>query len=286
MVTPTQRREVVGWLREVKSVSERRACRIVRQPRATQRRRCEGRTDKAPEAEVRLLELAHRHAGWGCPKLHRQLRHEGHRINHKRTERLYRQHGLSIRRRRQRRRVREERRPLLQPIRPGQCWSMDFMGDSLADGRAYRTFNVIDDYARDALAIEIDVSLTAQRVVRVLERLCEWHGTPESIRSDNGPEFRSDVLQKWANAKGIHWRFIQPGCPAQNAYIERFNGTYRLEVLDASQFRSLDEARTVTEEWLAVYNEQRTHSAIGHLPPLAFKRRWQQRQFPEKSGLG
>lgn len=163
---------------------------------------------------------------------------------------------------------------------------MDFMGDSLADGRAYRTFNVIDDYARDALAIELDISLTAQRIVRVLDRLCEWHGPPESIRSDNGPEFRSDALQSWAKDKGIRWDFIQPGCPAQNGYVERFNGTYRLEVLDANQFRSLDEASTVTEEWLAVYNEQRTHSAIGHLPTLAFKRLWQQRQFPENNGLG
>ena len=129
-------------------------------------------------------------------------------------------------------------------------------------------------------------SLTAQRVMRVLERLCEWHGTPQAIRSDNGPEFRSEVLQAWARDRNIRWDFIQPGCPAQNAYIERFNGTYHLEVLDANQFQSLEQARTVTEEWLAIYNEQRTHSAIGHLPPLAFKRRWQSREFPVISGLG
>lgn len=286
MVTPAQRREAVGWLREIGSVSERHACRLVRQPRSTQRRRLRGNVDRSPEAEARLVELAQTHPAWGCPKLHRQLRHEGHRINHKRTERLYRQHGLSIRRRRRRRLVREVRHPLVQPIQPGQCWSMDFMGDSLADGRAYRTFNVIDDYARDALCIEIDVSLTAQRVMRVLERLCEWHGKPQAIRSDNGPEFRSEVLQTWARENNIRWDFIQPGCPAQNAYIERFNGTYRLEVLDANQFQSLDQARTVTEEWLTIYNEQRTHSAIGHLPPLAFKRRWQSREFPVISGLG
>lgn len=108
----------------------------------------------------------------------------------------------------------------------------------------------------------------------MLDRLCEWHGAPEAIRSDNGPEFRSETVQAWAKEKSIRWDFIQPGCPAQNAYVERFNGTYRLEVLDASAFRTLDEARAVTEDWLAIYNEQRTHSAIGHLPPLAFKRRW------------
>lgn len=162
---------------------------------------------------------------------------------------------------------------------------MDFMGDNLADGRSYRTFNVIDDYARDALRIEIDISLTANRVVQVLDQLCDWHATPEAIRSDNGPEFRSETVQAWARAKNIRWDFIQPGCPAQNAYIERFNGTYRLEVLDAHQFCTLDAARTVTEEWLVVYNEQRTLSAIGHLPPLAFKRKWQQREFPGKAGV-
>lgn len=155
-----------------------------------------------PEAEAQLLELAQAHAAWGCPKLHRQLRHEGPRINHKRTEQLYRQHGLSIRRRRRRRLMREVHNPLLQPIRPGQCWSMDFMGDSLADGSVHRTFNVVDDYACDALAIKTDISLAANRIVRLLERLCERHGVPESIRSDNAPEFCPDVLQDWAKDKG------------------------------------------------------------------------------------
>ena len=156
----------------------------------------------------------------------------------------------------------------------------------LADDQSCRIFNVIDDYARDALAIEIDVSLTAQRVVRVLERLCEWHGTPESIRSGDGPQFRAEVLQEWAKSKGIRSDFIQPGCPAQHRYVERFNGTHRPEVHDANQFRPLDEARAITNEWLAIYNEKRTHSAIGHLPPLTFKRRCRQRQFPDMTGFG
>ncbi|GAA0708366.1 hypothetical protein GCM10009105_07900 [Dokdonella soli] len=285
MVTPAQRREAVSWLQETRTVSERCACRVVRQPRATQRRR-RGRRDKAPKAEARLLDLAYAHPAWGCPKLHQQLRREGHRINHKRTERLYGQHGLALRRRRRRRLSDRVRQPLVRPLRPNQCWSMDFMSDSLADGRAYRTFNVIDDYARDALAIEIDISLTANRVVRTLEQRCEWHGAPEAIRSDNSPEFRSETVQAWAKARNIRWDFIQPGCPAQNAYIERFNGTYRLEVLDANAFRTLDEARAATADWLAIYNEQRTHSAIGHLPPLAFKQRRQQRESLEKAGLG
>jgi len=128
------------------------------------------------------------------------------------------------------------------------------------------------------LTIEIDFSLTGLRVVRVLDQLCEWHGRPEIIRSDNGPEFTGTEVQTWAREKGVHWQFTQPGCPAQNAYIERFNGTYRAEVLNAYPFAMLDEARRTTEDWIKVYNEQRTHSAIGHLPPLAFKRQRQQLQ--------
>jgi len=131
---------------------------------------------------------------------------------------------------------------------------------------------------RDALAIEIDFSLSGSRVVRVLEQLCEWHGKPTMIRSDNGPEFRSEIVQSWARAKGVTWHFIEPGCPAQNAYIERFNGTFRVEVLDANCFLTLADARAETQRWLPIYNEQRAHQAIGNLPPMAFKRQWQQRQ--------
>jgi putative transposase len=270
-----QRRDAVAWVMEQKGFSERRGCRLVGQPRDTQRRVL-GLFQEADVVERRLLELANEYAAWGSPQLHRQLRREGHQINHKRTERLYRHHGLSLRRRRRRRLPERARQPLVQTLQPNQCWSMDFMSDTLVNRRAYRTFNVIDDCARDVLAIEIDFSLTGQRVIRVLEQLCEWHGKPEAVRSDNGPEFRCDVVQAWAKEQGIRWDFTQPGCPAQNAYIERFNGTYRLEVLDAYQFVSLDQARDVTRDWIPVYNEQRVHSAIGHLPPLEFKQKRQQ----------
>ena len=181
----------------------------------------------------RSMELAEANPAWGCPQLHSQLREEGHVINHKRVRRLYREQSLTPRRRRRRRPVERERHALVQPIEPNVCWSMDFMHDTLANGRAFRTFNVIDDFAREVLAIEIDFSISGSRVVRVLEQLCEWHGKPTTIRSDNGPEFRSHVVQAWANANNIIRDFIRPGCPALNAYIERFNGTYRVEVLDA-----------------------------------------------------
>lgn len=148
-----------------------------------------------------MLELSKLHVKWGCTQLHRQLRHEGHNINHKRTARLYRKHALKLRRRRRRKLPERVRQPLVQTVRPNQCWSVDFMSDSLASGRAYRTFNVLDDYAREALAIEIDISLTANRVIRVLDQLCETYGNPEAIRSDNGPEFRSESVQTWAKER-------------------------------------------------------------------------------------
>lgn len=177
-----------------KQFSQRRACHFVAQARTTQRRVLRGRRLVDTVIVGRLQALAEAHPAWGCPQLHRQLRHEGHVINHKRTRRLYGELELTLRRRRRRRLPAELREPLLQPLQPNQCWSLDFMHDALANGRAFRTLNVLDDFARDVLAIEIDFSLSGQRVVRVLERLCEWHGVPSMIRSDNGPEFRSDVL--------------------------------------------------------------------------------------------
>ncbi len=157
-------------------MSQRRACRLVVQPRATQRRIPQGRFIVDEVVANRLLALAESHPAWGCPQLHRQLRREGHVINHKRTRRLYAELELTLRRRRRRRLPIEQREPLLQPLQPSYCWSLDFMHDALASGRTFRTLNVIDDFARDALAIEIDFSLSARRVIRVLEQLCEWHG--------------------------------------------------------------------------------------------------------------
>lgn len=178
-----------------KRLSQRRACRLMTQPRGTQRRILQSRRDDGV-VESWLVELANDHGAWGCPQLHQQLRREGHRINHKRTQRLYRKHGLSLRRRSRRRLPERVQRPLVQQLYPSQVWSMDFMSDTLVNRRAYRTFNVIDDCARDVLAIEIDFSLTGERVVRVLQTLCEWHGKPDVMHSDNGPELTSFAVEK------------------------------------------------------------------------------------------
>jgi len=149
-------------------------------------------------------------------------------------------------------------------------WSLDFMSDSLSNGRAIRTLNILDDYNREALWIEVDTSLPAERVVRVLENLLLWRATPKQIRMDNGPELISQRLERWAKEKQIELLHIQPGKPAQNAYIERFNRTFREEVLDAYLFDDLQEVRTITEHWLEDYNTIRPHEALQGLPPRQY----------------
>jgi putative transposase len=160
--------------------------------------------------------------------------------------------------------------PLLVPRQADQTWSLDFMSDALANGRTFRTLNVIDDFNREALWIEVDTSLPAERVVRVLDQLLFWRGKPIRIRMDNGPELISQRLENWAQEKHIELLHIQPGKPAQNAYIERFNRTYREEVLDAYLFDDLEEVRTITERWLEDYNTIRPHEALQGLAPRQF----------------
>ena len=154
------------------------------------------------------------------------------------------------------------------PTAPKQVWSLYFMNYSLVDGRKFRMFNVIDDYNRESLAMEVDTSLPSLRVIRVLSRLVELPGRPASIRSDNGPEFISHQLQQWCQANAIIWQYIQPGKPMHNAYIERKNGSIRRELLDAYMFYSLTEVRVMTEEWRMDYNMERPHKALRYLSPI------------------
>ena len=268
--------------------SERRVCRVLDQPRSTQRYTAIPR-DGDEHLVRRMHELVRQHPRRGYRLIWGMLRLEGWRVNRKRIHRLWRQEGLKVP-------SKQHKRPRLGHSANGivrrraehknHVWAIDFIHDTDARGRPLKWLSVVDEHTRECVALEVDRSMTSRGVAEVLIDLFTTRGVPVHIRSDNGPEFRSEVLQAWARDRNIRWDFIQPGCPAQNAYIERFNGTYRVEVLDANQFQSLEQARTVTEEWLAIYNEQRTHSAIGHLPPLAFKRRWQSREFPVISGLG
>ena len=217
----------------------------------------------------RLKELSQERRRFGCKRLYLLLRREGYEINHKRVERIYRQEGLSLRKRKKKR-PSHCRLLLPAPIRVNQYWSMDFVSDSLYDGRRFRALTIIDQYSRESLAIEVSNSITGQHVSRVLDWLCELRGVPEAITVDNGPEFTSTALDKWAYGKSVKLDFIRPGKPIENAYIESFNGRFRDECLNEQVFVSLRDARKKIENWRQDYNECRPHSGINNLTPLEF----------------
>jgi putative transposase len=248
-------------------LSERRACGLIGAARATMRYR--SRRLDATILRDRLRVLASEKPRAGYRTLWRWLRREGWRVNHKRIHRLYRLDGLTVRRRR-RKRVAVPRRPLLVPTRGNQRWSMDFMRDTLAAGRPFRTFNVVDDATRECLAIEVDHSLPGARIARVLEGLIQRRGCPRTIVCDNGPEFVGQVLDAWAYAHGIALHFIAPGKPTQNAFVESFNGRFRDECLDQHWFASLADARQIIDAWRREYNTERPHSSLKGRTPEEF----------------
>lgn len=210
------------------------------------------------------------HPEYGFSKSFKSLRRCGRRWNHKRVYRVYCQMKLNKRRKHKRRLPARDPQPLAVPDRVNECWSCDFMSDQLWDGRRFRTFNVVDDFNREALAIEIDTSLSAERVVRVLDQITEVRGLPAKLRFDNGPELTSIALADWAEANGVELDFIKPGRPMQNGFIERFNRSYREAVLDMYIFESLEDVKRETEKWLSSYNNERPHDALGGLPPTEF----------------
>lgn len=177
---------------------------------------------------------------------------------------------LNIRRRARKRIPERVKQPLAVPVTANDTWSIDFMSDSLVDGRKFRILNIIDDFNRENLAMEIDTSMPSQRVIRVLERLIEYRGKPAKIRMDNGPEFISRVLQQWCEERKITMQYIQPGKPMQNAYVERNNGSIRRELLNAYLFHSLSEVRALCEEWRMDYNNHRPHKSLGYMSPVKY----------------
>jgi putative transposase len=194
-------------------------------------------------------------------------------VNHKRVYRLYREEGLTVRRRGRKRVAREARLPLPVPTGPNELWSLDFVSDALAWGRRIRLLCVIDAFTRESLAIEADTSLPAWRVAQVLDRLIVERGQgPAEIVMDNGPELTSRVLDQWAYERGVKLRFIEPGKPVQNAFIESFNGRFRDECLNEHWFLTLADAQRITEEWRVDYNRNRPHTSLGNLTPLEFSR--------------
>lgn len=271
MVTPAERRSVVAFLQEHHRLSERRACKIVGLCRSSCRYQAKPSNDA--EIRARLRELAEQRRKFGAPRLHTLLRREGYLINHKRTERLYREEGLSLRRKKRRKRGSHLRVVLAGPGRVNQHWSMDFVADSLFNGRRLRILTVVDDFSKECPVLEVDHSLTGQRVTRVLERVALTRGLPEVITVDNGPEFISKALDAWAYANGVKLNFIQPGKPTQNCYIESFNGKFRDECLDEHVFVSLHHAQKTIETWRQDYNANRPHRSLKQLTPEEFAAR-------------
>lgn len=260
---------MVDALVEDHGLSERHACRAAGLSRSV--RRYQRVPDKDEPVIAVLAELAERHAERGFSKLFDLVRRRGHRWNHKRVHRVYRGMGLHLRRRGKKRLPNRNPLPLAAAIQVNACWSMDFMSDALWDGRKFRTFNVLDDFNREALAVEIDLSLPALRVIRVLERLAAWRGYPLKLRMDNGPEFIATVLADWAEEKDVELEFIKPGKPMQNGFVERFNGSFRKGVLDMYVFRTLTEVRERADEWLRLYNEEIAHESLGMLTPVEYR---------------
>lgn len=252
-------------------MSQRRACGLMGVWRSTCRYR--GGPSGSGELIERLHALAQEKPRFGYRRLYVLLRRERFVVNHKRVYRLYRLEELSLRRKSRKRPGGRVGR-LLAAIRPNQRWSMDFVSDALAAGPRFRAFTLVDDCSRESPAIEVDASLTGERVVRVLDRVAEERGFPEVIVCDNGPEFISKALDRWAYEHAVTLHFIQPGKPTQNAYIESFNGKFRDECLNEHWFVDLADARGKIESWRREYNTQRPHSSLGNLTPMEFANCW------------
>ena len=247
----------------------RRACQVLKLAESTYRYRSRR---KEPEGlRARLLELAAERPRFGYRRLHLLLVREGWKVNHKRIQRMYREERLTVRRKRRKRVAQTARKPRVLPEGPNERWSMDFMADSLATGRGFRTLNVVDDSSRECVAIEVDSSLSGERVARVLDRVIERRGKPKSLVMDNGPEFAGRALDAWAYERGIQLDFIRPGKPIENCFVESFNGKFRDECLNQHWFVSLRDARLEIEAWRQDYNRVRPHSALGGLPPRLFR---------------
>jgi putative transposase len=249
-------------------LSERQACRFLGISRTAYRHQPQ-KTDDEKIIKL-LMEIAECKPRWGFKKMYDYLKLQGYSWNHKKVRWIYRKLGLNIRVKPKKRLPSRNPKPLTEPEEANISWSLDFMSDSLECGRAFRTLNIIDDFNREGLWIEIDTSLPAERVIRVLEMLALWRGYPQQLQIDNGPELISHKLADWAEKHDVELAFIQPGKPAQNAYIERFNRTYREDVLDAYLFTTIQEVQAITEDWLEEYNTVRPHDALGGLPPYQF----------------
>jgi putative transposase len=268
MVGPAVKREAVAHLRAVMGLSERRACSIVAIDRTTVRYAPKRPADK--ELRTRLRELANARRRFGYRRLFVLLRQEGERSGKNRIYRLYREEGLTVKKRRARRRAVGTRAPILVEAKPNARWSLDFVHDQFACGRRFRILNVVDDVTRECLAAIPDTSISGKRVARELSTLIGRRGKPGMIVSDNGTEFTSNAMLSFASDSKIEWRYIAPGKPMQNGFCESFNGRMRDELLNETLFLSLDHAREKIGAWVNDYNHRRPHSSLGYATPAEY----------------
>lgn len=266
MVTPSHRRRLAQKAVTEKRISIRLACNTFSISQSCYRYESKHSAENEVIAEW-LVRLTVNQRSWGFGLCFLYLRNvKGFTWNHKRVYRIYRQLELNLRIRPKKRLVREKPEPLAQPEQVNHVWSMDFMQDQLSSGRSIRLLNIMDDFNRESLGIEIDFSLPSQRVIRSLEQIMEWRGKPGVLRCDNGPEYISHAFHSWAEKHHIRIEHIQPGCPQQNAYVERYNRTVR-EWLNQYVFDSLDDIQDYATQWMWFYNNERPNMAIGGIPP-------------------
>ncbi|MBY5897083.1 IS3 family transposase [Rhizobium leguminosarum] len=268
MVGPAAQRDAVTHLKAVMGLSERRACQIISADRKTIRYR----SSRPPEVELRtkLRDLANERRRFGYRRLFVLLRRDGEPSGVNRIYRLYREEGLSVRKRKARRRAVGTRAPILVEAKANARWSLDFVHDQFACGRRFRVLNVVDDVTRECLAAIPDTSISGRRVARELTTLIERRGKPDMIVSDNGTEFTSNAILAWSKDHKVEWHYIAPGKPTQNGYVESFNGRMRDELLNESLFFGLDHARSAIAEWAEDYNHFRPHSLLGYKTPADF----------------
>ena len=267
MDRPSQRREMAGTAVARRGVSIALACRTFGVSESCYRYSVKLSDENERIADL-LVGLTHAKKTWGFGLCFLYLRNvQGHGWNHKRVYRIYCGQELNLRIKPRKRLKRDKPDALAVPASPNLVWSMDFMADRLGDGRAFRLLNVLDDFNREGLGIEVDFSLPAERVIRSLDRIIEWRGQPGAIRIDNGPEYVSEKLKEWAGKRNIRLRHIQPGQPQQNAYIERYNRTVRHEWLAQHIIETIEEAQDFATQWLWTYNNDRPNMGIGGITP-------------------
>lgn len=274
MVSPQAKREVVQFLITTKNFRPHRAYKLVGLRSSTYYyKKVSSRDDT--KLKEKIVEIAQQRIRWGCPRIYEVVRRNGFKDNYKRVERLYSQMGLSIRKRPKKKLRGHLRLVLPEPQKPNHIWSMDFVSETLYDQRRFRCFNVVDDFTRENIVIHPDRSIKSEKIVRIFERLKMTRGLPKMIVCDNGPEFISQNLDIWAYQNKVDLKFIQPGKPVQNAYIESFNGKFRDECLNQHWFFDLDEARVEIEKWRKDYNENRPHSSLRMKTPNEFAKEFE-----------